>query len=89
MLQNSQVWLVVTWSADLSQGSCPGLCTNENSSIVRLLDASAKEERDKDVITRLWNADEIPMHHSGHEAGAKKKDRTECGPTIRTLRCAK
>ena len=47
--------------------------TNENSSIVRLLDASAKEERDKDVITRLWNADEIPMHHSGHEAGAKKK----------------
>ena len=41
--------------------------------MVRLLDASAKEERDKDVITRLRNADEIPMHHSGHEAGAKKK----------------
>ena len=41
--------------------------------MVRLLDASAKEERDKDVITRLRNADKIPMHHSGHEAGAKKK----------------
>ena len=57
--------------------------------MVRLLDASAKEERDKDVITRLRNANKIPMHHSGHEAGAKKKDRTKCGPTIWTLRCAK
>ena len=33
-------------------------------------------EEDKDVITRLWNADEISMHHSaGHAAATAQTGR--------------